>query len=181
VTCLIPNRSDYNSTLDQNDYPILGVAGNYSPTIAIHRSTDETGYKKLEPPYPLVAGIAIAAINGPKVADMKSQYGYAPPGDVFGDPKEAQETRDKIRLCLRIAAHHGHTRIVLGAIGCGAFANPSERVAEMFLHVFMEEEFTGGWFEHVVFAVKNSPTRDGWGTERAPFDPFWRILHGAIV
>lgn len=33
------------------------------------------------------------------------------------------------------AAHHGHDSVVLGAFGCGAFANPPKHMAEIFLRV----------------------------------------------
>ena len=62
---------------------------------------------------------------------------------------------ERMRIVLRIAASHGHTRLVLAAFGCGRANHPPELVARMWLKVFREEEFTGGWWEDVVFAVKD--------------------------
>ena len=53
---------------------------------------------------------------------------------------------------LREMAGKGHTNLVLGALGCGAFQNPPELVARLFKEVFQEEEFKGR-FESVDFAI----------------------------
>lgn len=50
---------------------------------------------------------------------------------------------------LRIAAAHGHRRLVLGAWGCGVFANDPAVVAAGFRQALAENPY----FEHVVFAV----------------------------
>jgi uncharacterized protein (TIGR02452 family) len=57
----------------------------------------------------------------------------------------------RAELVLRLAAHHQHRHLVLGAWGCGVFKNPPELVARVFL-----ELLNGGFanaFESVVFAV----------------------------
>ncbi len=60
---------------------------------------------------------------------------------------------------LRVAAHHGHRRLVLGAWGCGVFRNEPGEVAEAFAAALAAAPA----FEHVVFAVldrrRDSPTR----------------------
>ena len=60
--------------------------------------------------------------------------------------------RDKIGTILRIAGHHDHDALVLGAFGCGAFRNPPTHVAELFAEVFEEDEFAGR-FWLIVFAI----------------------------
>lgn len=79
-------------------------------------------------------------------------------------PKEQEQTKNKIRTILRIAKEHYHDALVLGALGCGAFGNPSAQVARLFHEVFEEPEFKDQ-FKKVVFAiledrnsVKNSTT-----------------------
>jgi len=59
-------------------------------------------------------------------------------------------TRQKIRSILYVAESNGHNAIVLGAFGCGAFANDPELISEIFAEL-LKEEFTG--FDVVVFAV----------------------------
>jgi hypothetical protein len=78
----------------------------------------------------------------------------APKGPfVFADPAARELTKDKMRLCLRMAGAKGHTMLVLGAIGCGAFRNPPEEVATCWMEVLSEVEFAGGWFKEIWFAV----------------------------
>lgn len=78
----------------------------------------------------------------------------APEGPfMFADPTARELTKDKMRLCLRMAGAKGHTMLVLGAIGCGAFRNPPEEVAKCWMEVLSEVEFAGGWFKEIWFAV----------------------------
>lgn len=90
---------------------------------------------------------------------------------------------NKIRLTLRVAAIKGHKKLVLGALGCGAFHNPREKVAECFLRVFEEPEFRGGWWEEVVFAVLDTDTGEGKGGPQGSgnFGVFYRGLNGVVV
>ncbi|KAK4040630.1 hypothetical protein C8A01DRAFT_15531 [Parachaetomium inaequale] len=82
------------------------------------------------------------------------QKAKAPKGPfVFADPAARDLTKDKMRLCLRMAGVKGHTMLVLGAIGCGAFQNPPEEVAKCWQEVLSEAEFSGGWFKEIWFAV----------------------------
>lgn len=58
----------------------------------------------------------------------------------------------KIRTALFAAKHHGHQRLVLGALGCGAFQNPPRQVARAFHAVLTSEEFFSA-FDLVMFAI----------------------------
>lgn len=172
-----------SETLKQKDYPISGPVGIYSPGVAIFRKSKELGYEryKIEEGLKYVAVLTAAATSGPKTCSKpKKEDAYTPDGQYYANTKEPELLREKIRTVLRMAAYHGHSRIVLGAIGCGVFRNPRERVAELFFHVFMEEEFTGGWFEHIVFAIMEQGTASGWDSTRS-FDIFWKKLNGVVV
>jgi uncharacterized protein (TIGR02452 family) len=52
-----------------------------------------------------------------------------------------------------MAAARGHSLLVLGALGCGAFRNPPREVARLWAEVLGEAEFAGGWWREIVFAV----------------------------
>ncbi|OAA54348.1 hypothetical protein SPI_08967 [Niveomyces insectorum RCEF 264] len=79
---------------------------------------------------------------------------------VFAHERDRSTTKAKMRLTLRVAAAQGHRELVLGALGCGVFGNPSEDVARCWLEVLREAEFTGGHeWEEVVFAVYDGPPR----------------------
>ena len=61
-------------------------------------------------------------------------------------------TLSLIRTILRIAYNNGQRRLVLGAFGCGAFANPPGHMAQLFKQVFEEPEFQG-LFREIHFAI----------------------------
>lgn len=71
--------------------------------------------------------------------------------------------KQKIRMILRIAAKHGHTKLVLGNLGSG---DGAEDAAKSFLEVFQEDEFQGGWWEYVFFAVMDKSKNAGPGDDR---------------
>ncbi|GAA1089619.1 TIGR02452 family protein [Nocardiopsis composta] len=89
--------------------------------------------------------------------------------------RNTPERRDQVRPALvsrsrgvlAVAADRGHTRLVLGAWGCGVFGNHPAEVAEVF-HDHLTGAFAGV-FEEVTFAVLDRP--DG-PTRRAFADVF---------
>ena len=68
-----------------------------------------------------VAVLTAAATNKPKSCSKPRRR---TPRGVYADPSEPELLREKIRIILRMASYHGHSRIVLGAIGYGVFCNP---------------------------------------------------------
>lgn len=60
---------------------------------------------------------------------------------------------DRARGVLAVAAHHGASRLVLGAWGCGVFGNEPEEVADAFAG-HLSGDFSGV-FREVVFAIPN--------------------------
>lgn len=69
------------------------------------------------------------------------------------DVADIKLLEDKIRQILRVLALNGITHCVLGALGCGAFANPPKRVAATFRKVMEDDKECKGVFEGVYFAV----------------------------
>lgn len=152
-------RSSLALSLHRRFYPWKQRMGLYTPDVVVIRSDMPSGHKLLLPDVsvadlPVVSMLSIAALRGPETttvrqvtaAGVQERKTYAKPGD-------RALTKDKMRLCLRMAAQRGHGRLVLGALGCGAFRNPKEEVAKCWLEVFQESEFQGGWWEAVWFAV----------------------------
>jgi len=101
---------------------------------------------------------------------------------VFARPTDRTLTKNKIRLSLRIAASQGHRRLVLGALGCGAFRNPNGEVASCWKEVLRETEFRG-WWETVVFAVldKGSDGDNGTRDREGNYMRFKDELDGLVV
>jgi uncharacterized protein (TIGR02452 family) len=55
----------------------------------------------------------------------------------------------RARKILQVASNHGHTSLILGAWGCGAFGNNPSMVANVFLNALRDISV----FEHVCFPV----------------------------
>jgi uncharacterized protein (TIGR02452 family) len=53
---------------------------------------------------------------------------------------------------LRVAAHHGHDVLVLGAWGCGVFRNDPDHVADVFARLLTDGSLASA-FSRVVFAI----------------------------
>ncbi|KAF4122353.1 Uncharacterized protein GMORB2_7345 [Geosmithia morbida] len=159
-------RSSLYMSLHRRHYPWSQRMGIYTGDVVVIRSSMRSGHKLLVPDcavddLPIVSVLSIAALRCPATRSV------TPPVSKIGDDSSAQHqqrtvyanykdrdlTVDKMRLCLRMAASHGHTQLVLGALGCGAFRNPPREIAECWLEVLTELEFQGGWWDQVWFAV----------------------------
>ncbi|KAF2501386.1 hypothetical protein BU16DRAFT_444147, partial [Lophium mytilinum] len=141
-------RSSLYLTLKPEYYPIPPLSSVYSPTVIIIRDALARGHGPLVPgtdakQLAVTSVLTVAAARGPMVSRDQTYF--------FNGDRELMKS--KIRVTLRMAARNGHTKLVLGALGCGAFGNPPKDVAECYLEVFREGEFQGGWWEDIVFAV----------------------------
>ena len=67
--------------------------------------------------------------------------------------------KSKMRFQLRAALANNKTVLILGAFGCGSFANPPEEVARLYKEVLEEPEFNEA-FEHIIFANLVTSDRD---------------------
>jgi uncharacterized protein (TIGR02452 family) len=116
----------------------------YSPDVPVFR--DDGGGALLEPW--LLSFITCAAPYAPRV----------------GQPLSGNLLQKRIHRVLGIARSFGHSALVLGAWGCGAFGNDPRRTARDFRDA-LENEFSGA-FAEVVFAIVD------WSPERKFLGPF---------
>jgi uncharacterized protein (TIGR02452 family) len=123
----------------------------HSPDVPVFRD-DDTGWL-LEEPY-RCAFLTSAAPN----AGVVLQRDYSRRDDV------ERVMRARVDRALAVMAHHGHKHLVLGAWGCGVFANEPEIVADQFARA-LDGPFAGV-FDEVVFAVLD------WSAERRFVRPF---------
>lgn len=169
-------RSSLYLSLHHRYYPIPPQSALYSPSVILIRENVPAGHNLLYPntpatDLPVFAVITMAALRRPKLNE-----------GVFAYEDDVLLTKEKIRIVLRIAALKGHGKLVLGAMGCGAFGNPPREVAQFFLDVLQEEEFQGGWWEDLVFAVLDNAKGDFAGKDgTGNFGIFYRALHGVVV
>jgi hypothetical protein len=148
---------------------------------------------------PVVSVISVAALRNPAVtntspspsspspASSPTRSSSPPPRPAlssrtpaFARRRDRDATKAKMRLTLRVAAGNGHARVVLGALGCGAFRNPPRDVAACWREVLGEAEFAdGNWFSHIVFAVLGG--RGGAGGGEDNYVVFRDELDGMVM
>lgn len=125
----------------QHRYPLdRNFGGVYTHGVTIFRDTVAKGYPLIDQPWH-ANFIAVAACNL-----RHDERGERIPSYLI------ETTKNKIRTILRIAAANNQTRLVLGALGCGAFGNPPRHIAELFRDILHEEEFRTR-FREVDFAI----------------------------
>lgn len=126
---------------EEQQYPMhQRWGGIFSEDVLFFRENEQRDYALSDFPFKADV-ISVAAINHP---ELDSQ------GHICTD--DALLTKDKMRTILRIAMEHGDEALVLGAMGCGAFANPPREIARLFHEVLMEKEFDRQ-FREIVFAI----------------------------
>lgn len=135
--------------------------GVYCPHVSVFREDEAHDYAFMQDPVE-VALIAVAAYDLRHSSRDRARLRMA--SNISEENWNTNETylngmKHKIRNMLRIMASHGHTHLVLGALGCGAFANSPIIVSRLFSEIFSEEEFQGR-FEVVDFAILVAREKD---------------------
>jgi len=124
-------------------YPLHEYGGIFSRDVCVFRGPESQGYPFLEQHFQ-VCVITAAAYCRPMI-DHRTRQMY---------PQETEGTRRKIVSILRVAAVQGVEVLVLGAFGCGAFANPPEQVARLFHEAL---QLFPSIFKKVIFAIISRP------------------------
>lgn len=128
---------------DSSDWAI------YSPDVPVFRRDDGI---ELEQPW-LLSFITCAAPYAPGVGRRSADF-----------------LQRRMHRVLAIAQAYGHTALILGAWGCGAFGNDPRRTALDFRDA-LENAFSGA-FSDIVFAITDwSPERRYLGPFRDTFTP----------
>lgn len=168
-------RSSLIFTLKLRFYPMKDLEAIYSPTVVIIRKGIKKDYELLDlkkpRSLPVVSVISMAALYNPGLWWPAS----GPP--TYEDPADREIMKEKMRVILRMAAHNKHRRLVLGALGCGAFNNPREEVANCWAEVLKEKEFRG-WWETIAFAIVPPPPSL---RERSNLEIFEEVLDGLSI
>ncbi|KAJ5720966.1 uncharacterized protein N7483_008900 [Penicillium malachiteum] len=194
-------RSSLGLSLDTDDYPLALDEAIYSSYVLIMRSDLQSGHELLSPPFPpeelpVVSAITIAALYQPATRIIMQEHpkkrkcgnassfsscsssasspSYRGKNEKFEREKDRDLTKAKMRLVFRIAGFCKHEVLILGAFGCGVYANPPAEIAHCWLEVLEEPEFQGNWWREVCFAV-HDPKKDG------NFKIFKEILDGKEV
>ena len=135
----------------EDKYPIPKFGGIYTKDIQVFRSVGQ--YNLLHEPF----FCSCISFPGIKLED---------PANIGNEEKFMINLKGKIRGILRIAVLKKHGKLVLGALGCGAYKNPPDLVAKAFKEVLEEKEFEGR-FEEICFAIL--PDRKGGDKNKKEF------------
>lgn len=122
--------------LEREFYPMKPDEGLYTSNVLVLRENEDRGYSWMwtnKPELlPVISVISVAATQGPVLDRTHTRYQNA---------NERTLMEEKMRFTLRLAADYCHTRVVLGALGCGVFRHPAGEVAECWVKVLQEKEF----------------------------------------
>jgi len=129
-------------------------------------SADSTDWAILSPQVPIFRSDGGIKFDKPVLADFITCA--APYTPSVGQPTSGNLLRDRIHRVLAIARAYGYTSLVLGAWGCGAFANNPKRTASDFRDA-LEGEFAGA-FSEIAFAITD------WSAERKYLRPFDEVF-----
>ena len=151
---------EYGLPLENKQYPLpVNHGAIYSPSISVFRASEDKNYEFLDELFG-VDIITIAALKDPPLDKDRHLNDWA-----------KNITKEKIRTMLNLAIYWENDSIVLGAFGCGAFANPPEDVAKLFKEVLEEPEYCDK-FEKIVFAVLDDGNSHREHNPRGNYLPF---------
>lgn len=151
---------EYGLSPKKDKYPLPVHNGAiYSPSVTVFRASEDKEYEFLDEPF-MIDVITIAALSHPELTKD---------GHLNGRAKDI--TREKVRTMLNLALYWDNDSIVLGAFGCGAFANPPEDVAQIFKEVLDEPEYCDK-FKRIVFAVLDDGNSHRKHNPRGNYLPF---------
>lgn len=123
-------------------YPFEEAGAIYSPSVLVCRSLQGEPYARRD--QYTVSVISSAA------QDLREKKPH------YKGPFNSRLTVEKLRSQLWTAAHHGHTALVLGAFGCGAFRNEPDQIARLYWRLLGPGGEFQGRFRIVVFAIIKS-------------------------
>jgi uncharacterized protein (TIGR02452 family) len=125
--------------LSQRSYPIKDNELLYSTNVIVLKASTDEKYKLLDKPFP----IDIISCPGIRHPNLKDDHMY---------PEDIDRLKIKIENIFQAAYKNNKDSMVLGALGCGAWRNNPEDVAQVFKEVIQQYD---GLFKYVVFAILN--------------------------
>jgi uncharacterized protein (TIGR02452 family) len=124
-------RTNYFRSLTQDFYPILSNEAIYSPSISVIKESENMAWKLLEN-NEMLNFIACPALKYPETTIDNHEH------EIMLKNEDVEILKDKIKLIIQTAVDFNHDTIIFGAMGCGAWKNPSKHVAEIFKDVLKE-------------------------------------------
>lgn len=128
-------RTDACTVFEPVLYPLGTEHFIYAPAVTVIK---DAAYQ------PVVGGATFAMLAMPAVRKPKVR------GADYRLDADRELMRRKVHAIFTTAVLHGHDSLVLGALGCGAYANPPEAVCALFAEATREY---GAHFSRIGFAV----------------------------
>jgi uncharacterized protein (TIGR02452 family) len=132
----------------------------YTPDILVFKSAATPEMEMLEVKDRFyVDVISCAAPRHPETVEVSNGNGGKE--NRYADPEDEEMMSLKIKFIMRTAAKMGVTHLILGALGCGAYRNPTGQVANIMRKCLVGkgngrpsgEDWKGAGIEQVVFAI----------------------------
>lgn len=121
-------------------YPLQNNESIYSPEVLIIK---DSNYELLpRKQQKTISVLSVPAVKNPSL--IKDNYKNA---------QDAELMNAKIESIFQIAINHNHNYLILGALGCGAYRNPTPKIIEMFQKNIKKYE---NHFDQIIFAVLSS-------------------------
>lgn len=149
---------------DKWKYPIKTYGGIYTAGVIVFKSA--ISYNYMDRPF-TISVISVSAVKRPTVKK-----------DGMMTEQDATMMKGKIRAILRLAYRYHHTKLVLGAFGCGSYRCPPRHVATLFKEVLREKEFAN-CFEEICFAILEDRNSFN-NTAEGNLKPFKEIIEGCM-
>jgi len=154
-------RTNYDNCSNQKFYP-LKEDDQFVVTENVYIVKDEDNVLISSKDWQAFTFLAMPGIRKP-VRECAYDENDEPINDANGKPvftyrddEDMETMRKKIDLIFRYAVLEEFDSLVLGALGCGAFGNPPEDVANLFSEAI---EKYGGAFKKIRFAVLSRDTQ----------------------
>ena len=167
---------------ERQGFPLTEAGAIYTPNLLVFRCPDTvssdrriTG-SRAHPPW-TTSLLSVAALDlRPERGNQGAVYGYTPAsaaGYTSASETPSEQylavTREKMRSVLYAAVQGGHNAVVLGALGCGVFANPPKVIAAEWRKLVEPGAEFGNSFDVVIFAITFSAKN---------FNGFAEVLEG---
>lgn len=156
-------RSTLYATLHDIFYRLPELSAVYSADVLVFRAADNSELPKTDWFY--VDVISCAALRFPETvirgerAEEDGGPGAARGGMVYQNEGQREAMRCRVQTIVQAAVQNGVFHLVLGALGCGAYGNPPEEVAQIFKKVLCGDRKRPGvtveesGIEEIVFAI----------------------------
>lgn len=154
-------RTNYDNCCNQKFYPLKG-SDKFVVTENVYVVKDKDNNPLNQEEWQSFNFIAIPALRKPVCVpafdddDEPIHNANDEPVMTYRDEEDLETMRQKIDLIFRYAVLEEMDSLVLGALGCGAFVNPPEEVADLFAEAI---KTYGGAFKKIRFSVLSWDTQ----------------------